>query len=68
MANLSESRDLSMLRSDHSLLCVSAADAAEIVTSESDLLVTPGDAHNETDDHCAENHCHTRQNVDTVFM
>ena len=54
MANLSESRDLPMLRSDHSLLCLSAAEAAEIVTPVSDILVTPGVAHNQTDDHCAE--------------
>ena len=52
-----------MLLSHHSLLYVSAAEAAEIATPESDFLVTPGDGHNQTDDHCAENHCNTREKV-----
>ena len=43
-----------MLRPHHSLLRVSAAEAAEIATPDSDFLVTPGDAHNQTDEHYAE--------------
>ena len=67
---ISESRDLPMLRSHNSLLCVSAAEAAEIkiVTPDSNFLVTQDDAHNQNDDQCAANHCHTRQNYDPVLM
>ena len=57
-----------MFGSHHSLRCVSAAGAAEIATPDSDVLVTTDDAHNQTDDHCAANHCHTRHNDDTILM
>ena len=52
-----ESRDLLMLHSLNSRLCMSTAtDTVEAATPQSYFFVTPGDANHRTKNHCGSNH------------